>query len=322
MPASTALAVALLGLSAVTGAHAEGRHVLLHLRDPSITESSGLAVSQRHPGVLWTHNDGGQVADIEAIDSSGRTVATVQLGGIDPYDPEALAPGTDRRGRPVLFLGDIGDNSQRRPDVSVFRFLDPRHLRDQTVHARWYKFTYPDGPHDAEALMVRPSDGRIFIATKDVFEGHLYRAPAHLRTDRPNRLTKLQGLPPLITDGAFLNDGRLVLRSYLNGYLFDRRLALVASEAMPDQVQGESLAVDGGRLLVGSEGVHSAVWSVPLPSLPAASDTGALASSGAHRLTRPALVALGGAAALVVLVSVTLVRRRRRGVGRRGITGA
>ena len=88
--------------------------VVLTLQDPTLLESSGLAVSATHPGVLWTHNDGGSVAQVLAVDPSGSTVATVTLAGIDPYDPEALAPGTDDRGRAALYLGDIGDNLRER----------------------------------------------------------------------------------------------------------------------------------------------------------------------------------------------------------------
>ena len=51
------------------------------------------------------------------------------------------------------------------------------------MQSTWYRFTYPDGPHDAEALLVDPRDGRIWIATKDVFGGGLYRAPS-LSADR------------------------------------------------------------------------------------------------------------------------------------------
>ncbi len=239
--------------------------IVLRLQDPALTESSGLTVSQRHPGVLWTHADGGDAATVVAVNRRGRSVATVRLRGIDPYDPEALAPGRDGKGRPALFLGDLGDNRVRRPDVSVFRFTEPARLRDQTVDATWWQFTYPDGPRDAEALLVDPRDDRIYIATKDVFGGRLYRAPLHPRTDRTNRLTRIGKVPPLITDGAFLRDGRMVLRSYSTAYLYDRNRELVARELLPEQPQGESLAVDGDRLLVGSEGRRSAVYAVRLP---------------------------------------------------------
>lgn len=255
--------------------------LVLRLHDARITESSGLAASSRHPGVLWTHNDGGAAAEVMAVGRTGRTVATVRLRGIDPYDPEAIAPGRDPAGRPALFLGDIGDNRLRRPDVSVFRFTEPTRLTDQTVAATWFRLTYPDGPHDAEALLVDPRDGRLWLATKDVFGGGLYRAPAGLRTDRPNRLTRVGDVPGLVTDGAFLPDGRFLLRTYSTVYLYAGPDRPVASAALPETEQGESLAVDGSRLLVGSEGRDSPVYAVavPTPSTPP-TGTGSAGSAG------------------------------------------
>ena len=262
MPAAS---VASVVVSMAVAAAVAGPTELFRLQDPALEESSGLAVSARHEGVVWTHPDGGSVAEVMAVDGRGRTVATVRLRGIDPYDPEAMAPGRDDNGRPALFLGDIGDNRARRSDISVFRLVEPRRLVDQTVEADWFRFTYPDGPRDAEALLVDPRDGRIWVATKDVFGGGLYRAPARPRTDRTNLLERVGDVPGLITDGAFLPDGGFVLRSYTTAFRYDELNRLGGKSVLPVQEQGESLAIDGDRLLVGSEGMRSAVYAVSLP---------------------------------------------------------
>ncbi|MCY7374045.1 MAG: hypothetical protein LH461_10190 [Spirochaetaceae bacterium] len=264
MPAASSLAIVLLGATLA----ATSPEPLLRIQDPALVESSGLAVSVWHEGILWTHADGGSVAEVRALDSSGETVATVTLEGIDPYDPEALAPG-DRQGLPTLFLGDIGDNLEKRPDVSVFRFAEPLDVRDQTVEATWYRFTYPDGPHDAEALLVHPGTGRLLIATKSAGGGGLYEAPSNLLTadEGSNRLVRVSDVPPLVTDGAYLPDGRFALRTYGSVFVYDRPGHQVATATLPLQPQGESLAVDGDRgiLLVGSEGPRSTVYAVPIP---------------------------------------------------------
>ena len=44
------------------------------IKDSRITESSGLAASLLHPGVLWTHNDSGNPPRIYAIDPDGSLV--------------------------------------------------------------------------------------------------------------------------------------------------------------------------------------------------------------------------------------------------------
>ena len=301
--------------------------VVLTLQDPTLVESSGLAVSATHPGVLWTHNDGGSVAQVLAVDRDGSTVATVTLAGIDPYDPEALAPGTDNRGRAALYLGDIGDNLRERPDVSVSRFREPTRLADATVPAQWYRFTYPDGPHDAEALLV-DAEGRIMVATKGFAGAALYRAPRKLVTQANgnNVLTRLADVPALVTDGAYLPDGRFVLRTYTSVYVYDRPGHEVARASLPPQPQGESVAADGDRLLVGSEGARSTVLAVPVPgpspagSSPAASSppssspspsvTSATDSAGSR--TRSATTVFWVLGVVVLLGGLVAVLARRR----------
>jgi MYXO-CTERM domain-containing protein len=298
--------------------------VVLTLQDPTLLESSGLAVSATHPGVLWTHNDGGSVAQVMAVDRHGSTVATVTLAGIDPYDPEALAPGTDDRSRAALYLGDIGDNLRERPDVSVFRFREPTRLADATVPAQWYRFTYPDGPHDAEALLV-DADGRIMVATKEFAGAALYRAPRTLVTEGrgTNVLTRLAGVPSLVTDGAYLPDGRFVLRTYTSVYLYDRPGHEVARASLPPQPQGESVAADDNRLLVGSEGVRSTVLAVPVPApapaapsaAPSPSATPARSASEPGSDGASGVTWVFGLLGLAVLLGLVVVARRRQATG-------
>src|SRR4051812_34259336 len=65
------------------------------IKDPRITESSGLAASRLHPGIYWTHNDSDDGPYIYAVDSrTGKTVATLTLKGIgSPRDVEAISIG-------------------------------------------------------------------------------------------------------------------------------------------------------------------------------------------------------------------------------------
>ena len=326
MPAASAVAAVLLAASFA----ASGPAVVLRLQDPALLESSGLAVSARHPDVVWSNPDGGSVARVMAVDRSGDTVATLTLRDIDPYDPEALAPG--RAGSRSLWVGDIGDNSVRRPDVSVFRISEPRRLADRTVRAQWFRFTYPDGPHDAEALLVDPSSGRVLIATKSFGDAGLYRAPSTLvpESEGVNRLERVADVPPLVTDGAFLPDGRFVLRTYTDAYVYDRPGHEVDSFTLPAQPQGESVAAEGvDALLVGSEGRRSAVYRVPLPATAVGSGTtqdspdaatGDSAGAGDGRGPaaaesdgwRTAYLVVRAVAIVVILGGIVLAVRRRR----------
>ena len=134
------------------------------MRDPRITESSGLAASHRHPGVYWTHNDSGDGPYVYAVDgSTGRTLAKVTLRGVNARDCEAISVGPDGD----VYLGDIGDNlGGTWPEVWIYRFPEPSVLRDETVDATRYTVRYEGGPRDAESLMVEPRTGRVYIASK------------------------------------------------------------------------------------------------------------------------------------------------------------
>jgi len=324
-------ALAILGASAAAFAPGERTAVLLTIADPRITESSGLAASVRHPGMLYTHNDSGDAPRVFAIGPDGRVRATLTLRGAQARDWEAIAVGRDAAGQPALLLGDIGDNLHGAwPSVSVYRVTEPAVLRDATLAATRYRFRYADGARDAEALLVDPRTNRLYVASKEATGGGLYRAPAVLRSDRVNVLRRVASLPPTVTDGAFSPDGRtFVVRDYVEAHAYSAAGKPIAAFDLPLQVQGESITYtrDGTHVLVGSEGVGSKVWRVPLPAAvapkpstapgtptsrapaaPASSETATQATGGSNRARDAAvLVAVAGVAALLVRAA----RRRR-----------
>jgi hypothetical protein len=323
---AAALAAALLCLalpaSAQEAGGAGGAEVALRLEDPRIFESSGLALSRRHPAVLWTHNDSGDEPRLFAVGAEGRTLATLTLAGVAARDWEALAAGRHDRGRPALFVGDIGDNQDVWPEVSVYRVAEPARLRDATVPAVRYRLRYADGSHNAEALLVDPRSNRLYVATKEVAGGGLYRAPSPLRTGQVNVLRRVASIPPVVTDGAFSPDGRLfVLRDYQGAYLYRAPGRRVGSFELPPQFQGESVAVtaDGRSVLAGSEGPDSEVWRVPLPesalaqvtptTRPLPATPAPAAGQGPGRGATPLVVA--GALLAVVAAGAVVARRRR-----------
>ena len=318
---AAALAAALLCLALPASAQeVAGAEVALRLQDPRIQESSGMALSRRHPEVLWTHNDSGHRAELYAVGSDGRTLATLTLAGVAARDWEGMAAGRDERDRPALFVGDIGDNNGVWPEVAVYRVGEPARLRDATVPAVRYRLRYADGPHDAEALLVDPRSNRLYVATKEVAGGGLYRAPARLRPGQVNLLRRVASVPPVVTDGAWLPDGRgFVLRDYQGANVYAAPGRRVGAFELPLQQQGESLtaSADGRPVLAGSEGVASEVWRVPLP----ASSLAQITPTTTRPPPAPQPAAAGGsrwwpraawlAGVLAVLVAVLAARRRR-----------
>lgn len=227
--------------------------------DDRIDESSGLVV---RGGRVLTVNDSGDGPYVYWVDPrTGRTTAVTTYDDEDPRDVEALAPGRGRR----LWVADIGDNHRLRSTVAVHRLpLTPGRVRGQR-----FELAYPDRAQDAEALLVHPRTGRLFVVTKVPFlGGGVYRAPARLSPDGVNELTRVAGAPSTVTDGAFLPDGRhVVLRSYGSAtVLAQPGFEPVRTVPLPEQELGEGIApVGGGRVWLSSEGVGSEVLEVRLP---------------------------------------------------------
>ncbi|MQW74773.1 family 16 glycosylhydrolase [Nocardioides sp. dk4132] len=246
------------------------------LRDPRIEESSGLARSTYPRSLLWTHNDSGDRPRLFAIGPRGATRAVLRLAGAEAQDWEDIAAGPDH----TVWVGDIGDNDAAREQISVYRIREPRTLTSTRVRATRFRLAYPDGPHDAETLLVRPRSGRVLLVTKSDDGAGVYRAPRRLRADRVNRLTRVADAPAGVTAGSFSPDGGfLVLGTEDEAYGYRKVGGTATPIALPARRQGESVAVRRGRraIVVGSEGVHSPVYRVPVPAALRAEGTRATA---------------------------------------------
>jgi hypothetical protein len=255
----SALAVLPFALGLTVGGDALPKeHVAFSFADPEIIESSGLVA---HDGLFATINDSGDSGRVFTVSpDGGATVAVTSWDG-DPTDVESIAPlpGDD------VLVGDIGDNDEVRDSVELVKVPFGH---DGTVVPTTYDLTYPDGPHNAETLLVHPVTGQVLIVDKDLI-GRMYAAPAHLDPDGTNRL-KLRGddLLPIATDGAFFPDGKhLLLRGYFSAAVYTwPSLTEVAKFDLPDQQQGEGVAIDAdGQVFLSSEGQHSDVLSFDLP---------------------------------------------------------
>lgn len=233
--------------------------VVCTFRDSRFTEISGLATSVQHPHTIWLHNDSSGGPFIYAVDSQTcATRATIKITGAKARDFESIAVGSDKRGRPVIWLGDIGDNRDNWPNVEILRIREPINLVSQTVAAKTYRFTYRDRSHNAEALLADPFKPLLWVVTKQLARGSLYALPDPLRPNVVNMASKLRVEGGLITDGAIAPDGtKYVLRDYVNAVVYSglppgREIARIA---LPYQFQGEAItwSADSRSLLIASE---------------------------------------------------------------------
>ena len=203
-------------------------------------EASGIAAAATRPGAYFLVDDGTGTDDLAVVNEQGALLTRVVLDGMSASNAEALSagpcgpaplpdsapPGNQAAG--CLYVGDIGDNAQRRADVVVYRAAEPDVSAPDpgsriTVPADEWHYTYPDGPHNAESMMIAP-DGSPIIVTKpkDNAPHRMYRGKPGGGTlepvrefqppgsDRPLR-TILTG--NVATDLAF-SPGRVLLLTY------------------------------------------------------------------------------------------------------------
>jgi hypothetical protein len=143
-----------------------------------LRESSGLAVSRTQPGVLWSHNDSGDGPHLYAIDPSGRLLATIAVANAVAMDWEDMASGpcpaslaattTTTTTSGCLYLADSGDNDGVRKELTVYVVVEPLIARidpmPSTVAAQSFRYRYPDGPDDCEAIVVLPNGDVVLVS--------------------------------------------------------------------------------------------------------------------------------------------------------------
>lgn len=244
---------------AAPAAAVDGVTEVCSFTDERFTEISGMTYSQRHDNVIFLHNDSSGGPRIYAVDAlTCETLATLTVTGIEARDMEAIGSGRDAKGRPVLWIGDIGDNRSSWPEVRLHRVREPKVLRDRSVASRTYRFTYPERPLDAEALLADPASSRVWVVTKQLAKGTLYALPKRLSRSEVNVATAVGSTGALVTDGSVSPDGtRFALRDYVDAEVFDGLPPGADAQTvyLPLQLQGEAMTwtQDGAALLVASE---------------------------------------------------------------------
>ena len=147
------------------------------LRSTALTETSGLAVSRRDPGVLWAVNDGGHVPALHALTRDGRPLGVWPLTVRDRDWEDLAAFRLD--GEPFLLIADTGDNARRRDGVVLHLVPEPVPRGPGAAPGatlapeRSVRFRYEDGAHDVEAVAVDETTGTIWLLTKEpARDGH------------------------------------------------------------------------------------------------------------------------------------------------------
>lgn len=104
----------------------------------SLYESSGLENGPDR--TLWTHNDSGNEPIIYQIDSTGKILREVRLANAANIDWEDVAQ--DDRGN--LYVGDVGNNSNARRNLAIYRISAIDLALSDTVSVDTIRFSYAD----------------------------------------------------------------------------------------------------------------------------------------------------------------------------------
>jgi hypothetical protein len=216
-----------------------------------INELSGLEWSTRRR-VLWFHEDGNNPPRLYAVRRSGRARANIAVLNASNHDWEEMALAGNR-----VWIGDIGDNGRKRPEIRVYIFPEPR-LGARSVRAKLLRLRYPDGAHNAEAMVVDANLGRLFIITKerDRNFADVYRANVRgLRDGVTRKLARIGRINIGNVTAADLGPAGLVVKNYRHGLLYrwgrDHRVA-TAIRGRPCEVAvggGESITFSSGHRL-------------------------------------------------------------------------
>ncbi len=258
------------------------------LKFSALDECSGLAASQKNPGILWAHNDSGSSATVYAFDHSGSVRAKVLLQGVTAKDFEdiALGPHPKKKGtlkteNSYLYIADVGDNQKIRPQLSLYRFKEPELKgvkKGATVvisKIEKIDFKYPNIKFDCEALAVHPQTGMIYLFNKFPFRTTVFSLKNSTEKGKVQTAKKLFAIntPDLVTSADFSPDGtRFVLRTYykIEEYItIDPKAPLsfknvrrIASISHREQ-QGEAICYTGPHTLITvSEGAGSTLYKI------------------------------------------------------------
>ena len=186
--------------------------------EDELYELSGLADSQRQPGLLWSHGDAGSPDILYLLDRKGQLAGRVKVPFYN-YDWEDIAIG----GGPVadevyLYVADIGDNANNRDVKNIYRLPEPRSTNEFVQTFETIKFRFPDGTFDAETVLLDPLTRDIFVITKWLAKAKIYRL-AYPQNTKDISTAELIGSMTIggdLTGGAMSANGReIIVRGYV-----------------------------------------------------------------------------------------------------------
>ena len=204
-----------------------------------IDEASGLAASVNINGYLWTHQDSGQPASLYLVSTDGKTIREYNIPGASNHDWEDVAKGPGPKdGTNYLYIGDIGNNNLPMTETNViYRIPEIGNANASFDGSQLERITfkYPDGPRDAETLLLDPVTRDIFVISKESSQTGIYRLAYPQSTTQVITAEKTGSIPSvsLATSGDIASDGaEILIRTYLTTYYWKRKAGETVAQTL------------------------------------------------------------------------------------------
>lgn len=195
-----------------------------------IDEASGIAPSINLPGNLWTQQDSGQPNSVYLLSQDGKTIKEYKVPGSLNHDWEDIAVGVGpESGTNYIYLADIGNNNLPMTDKNIiYRVPELKDVNGSFSEGSLAKitFSYPDGPRDAESILLDPVTKDIFIISKELDKANLYRLASPQSVTETIVAEKIGTVPSvtIATAGDISADGsEILVRNYFAVYYWQRK---------------------------------------------------------------------------------------------------
>jgi hypothetical protein len=218
-----------------------------HVSFGSLDEASGLAVSIRNPGVVWSHNDDGNDGRLFAFRTNGTGLARYNMnasfGSTGDIEDMAVGPGPVA-GNQYLYVADIGGGDSVRNTVRIVRIPEPvvPPLTQSGppvldfAGVQVFTLQYPTFFFwDAEGMLVDPLTSDLYIFTKFNNVSYVYRANLNNAAAGSTNMLELLLTVPFneVSGAAISHDGsQIALRNEYTAQIWLRCPGETVSNAL------------------------------------------------------------------------------------------
>lgn len=224
-----------------------------------LKEASGITRSYTNAGMLWSHNDSGNPAEVFLIDSAAKIKMICTLKDLKNRDWEDITSDRDPlTGKNYIYVGDIGDNLARYQTKLIYRFEEP--LFDSKVKTITEFDTLmvqlPDGVRDTEAMMIDPSTHNLYLVSKREDAVSLYELNYPYAKDTTIAKVATLDLTQIVAADISEDGSEVIMKNYEFVYYWKRnagqRLATLLQQPpqlLPyaQEAQGEAICFTSGK---------------------------------------------------------------------------